>query len=98
MCKIDEFKMSPFISTSFSCPPQISSQAEQLFTINSLSTQEKVDLLCTSLLASKFAVRLHLVTLLFEVRNGTQISQQPCQDIIHHTLPTITLYSPITPH
>ncbi|MPC13905.1 E3 ubiquitin-protein ligase HUWE1 [Portunus trituberculatus] len=45
---------------------EISSQAEQLFTISSLSTQERVDLLCTSVLASKFAVRLHLVTLLFE--------------------------------
>ncbi|KAK7074780.1 E3 ubiquitin-protein ligase huwe1 [Halocaridina rubra] len=46
---------------------EISCQAKQLLASGSLSSLETVELLCTSALASKFAVRLHLVTLLFEV-------------------------------
>ncbi|XP_042241661.1 E3 ubiquitin-protein ligase HUWE1-like isoform X2 [Homarus americanus] len=45
---------------------QISTQASQLLLTRTLSTQETVELLCSSVLAAKFAVRLHLVTLLFE--------------------------------
>lgn len=44
---------------------EISSQANQLLA-SSLASPETVEQLCTSVLASKFAVRLHLVTLLFE--------------------------------
>ncbi|XP_037772840.1 E3 ubiquitin-protein ligase HUWE1-like isoform X4 [Penaeus monodon] len=45
---------------------QISSQAGQLLLSGTLSAPESVELLCSSALAAKFAVRLHLVTLLFE--------------------------------
>lgn len=56
---------------------QISSQAGQLLLTNTLSTQETVELLCSSVLPSKFAVRLHLVTLLFEeMKSGCAIAME----------------------
>ena len=45
---------------------EISRHANHLLASGSLSSPETVEQLCTSVLASKFAVRLHLVTLLFE--------------------------------